>query len=301
MLGIRTFIVSFLLCGASFAQDNYWPLDQGNTWVYYATHRGYVTLSVEREQEFHGVTYSLLKGLPSGDVWLRSDGHGKIYAMDPAMQQPEKLWYDFALPKGESYQTAIPGTGSRAVIHSRQAEYHRKIGTFQNALEIQYPQATQPGIGGETFLPWVGLAYRSELAGIVESHWELVYASIRGTSIITQPETAFTVGVDDQSQSVRLTLRHTGRNPLVLEFSSSQKYDIVITNDKGERVYVWSADKLFMQALSTVVVTGERTWIEPIPLKIPGRYVVEAYLTTVGTPAFRASIPFVIPEVTTQK
>ncbi len=301
MLGIKTFIASLLVTGAVFAQDDYWPLDQGNTWIYQAASRGYITLSVERQQEINGVTYSLLKGLPTGDVWLRPDGHGKIYALDPAMQQPEKLWYDFALPKGEGYQTAIPGTGSRAVIHNRQAEYHGRTGSFRNALEIQYPQAAQPGIGGETFLPSVGLAYRSELAGIAESHWDLVYASIRGTSALTQPESAFTVGVDDQSQSVRLTLRHTGRNPLVLEFSSGQKYDIIVTNEQGERVYVWSADKLFPQMMSTLPVTGEKTWLEPIPLKTPGRYVVEAYLTTVGAQAFRAWVPFVVPEVTTQK
>lgn len=300
MLGIRTFIVSALFACSIFAQDNYWPLSAGNTWVYRTTHRGYITLSIERDQDFNGVTYSLLKGLPSGDVWLRSDGHGTIYAMDPSMQQPEKVWYDFALPKGEEYLTAIPGSGSRAVIHSRNAEFHGRIGLFQNALEVLYPQATQPGISGEKFLPWIGMVYRSELAGIVESHWELVYASVGGV-VISQPETSFAVGVDDQSKSVRLTLRHTSASPLILTFRSSQKYEIVITDSEGKRVYVWSADKLFAQGIVTDHITGERTWIERIPSLAPGRYVVQAFLTTEGRPIFRASLPFVVPEVTIQQ
>jgi hypothetical protein len=120
------------------------------------------------------------------------------------------------------------------------------------------------------------------------------------------PVTKFGISVKTQASSiptvagfapawqlkVGITLSHKGPQPLTLEFPSGQTYDIAILNDKGERIYVWSADKLFLQAMRTEKINEKRVWTEllPIPLSA-GRYTVEAFLTTAGGIQYRATQP----------
>ena len=61
-----------------------------------------------------------------------------------------------------------------------------------------------------------------------------------------------------------------------LEFHSSQKYEIIVTNDKGEEVFIYSKGKMFSQALETALLKSgenmewEETWKhDPLP---PGQY-----------------------------
>lgn len=290
MLGIKTITLSLLAAAALSAQVNYLPLDAGNHWVYRLSANRYATLRVERTQIFDDKQYSLLTGLPSGNAWLRSTDTGEVYAYNPDSKR-EVLWYDFSSPAGATYETGLPWTRGQAHVETRKAEYSGSIGKFPNALIQTYPGSSQLGIDRETFLPGIGLVARSEQAGVVPSIWDLVYASIGGIVVVSQPETSFAIGVDPLG-GVRLTLRHTGREPLDLEFASGQMFDIIVKNDKGEVVYGWSSDKLFVSAKHTIRVEGEYTWFTSIPISGAGTYSVEAYLTNIGS-SYRATVPFV--------
>ena len=73
-------------------------------------------------------------------------------------------------------------------------------------------------------------------------------------------------------------------------------YDVAIKNEKGERVYVWSAVKLFLQALKDIDVIGEKNFSVDVPLDrlVPGRYTLEAWLTVRTPGEWRALTPFEI-------
>lgn len=290
MLGIKTITLSLLAAASLSAQVNYLPLDTGNHWVYRLSANNFITLRVERTQIFDDKSYSLLTGLPSGHAWLRSTDMGEVYAYNPDSKK-EVLWYDFSARAGSTYETGLPWTRGQAHVETRKGEYNGSIGKFPNALIQTYPGSSQPGVDRETFLPGIGLVARSEQAGVVPSVWNLVYASIGGVVVVSQPETSFAIGVDPLG-GVRLTLRHTGRQPLDLEFASGQMFDIVVKNDKGEAIYNWSADKLFVSAKQTIRVEGEYTWFTSIPVSGAGTYSVEAHLTNIGS-SYRATVPFV--------
>jgi hypothetical protein len=68
--------------------------------------------------------------------------------------------------------------------------------------------------------------------------------------------------------------------PLHLRYTSSQRYDIAVKNERGETVYLWSATAVFLQVVSEEDVL-EREYRVPLTLDLPdGRYQVEAWLTT---------------------
>jgi len=95
--------------------------------------------------------------------------------------------------------------------------------------------------------------------------------------------------------TVNLTIQHRGPEPLELEFPSGQLYDIVVYNSRGERIYVWSADKAFPAVMVRERIRERRTYSEELPVAFsPGRYLVEAFLTTTTDTRFRTTIPFEI-------
>ena len=138
------------------------------------------------------------------------------------------------------------------------------------------------------FVPGLGpVVYETtSIAGPVR--WELIY-SRAGSTAAEAPQVAFTVALDapvyQAAESlnilVRLTLRNTHSQPVTLTFPSGQRYDVRIWNDKGQVVYTWSADKLFLQVFTTENVgPGEKTFpfVATVPNLPAGRYVAEAWL-----------------------
>lgn len=284
---------ALLLCAAALpaAAQNYWPLDPGNLWVYRTTDRGFVRLQVARTETVAGTTYSVLTGLPTGEAWLRTTEDGVVYNLDPTTRR-EGVWYNFGAGVGEVYDTTLPNANGRAQLRTRNESYRGRIGQFSNALAIQYLNSqTPPSLARELFLPYVGPVQRSYIGGIQASEWDLVYASLGGVTFISQPETAFGIGVE--GSSVRITLRHTGPQPLDLTFPSSQLYNIVVYDQRGQAVWNWASTRLFLAAVQNERIIGERTWMEALPSLPPGNYAVEAVLTNEGG-LYRATAPLLI-------
>jgi hypothetical protein len=101
---------------------------------------------------------------------------------------------------------------------------------------------------------------------------------------------------------MRLTVRNSGGEPLVLDFGSSQRFNIVIYNSDGKEVYNWMATRLFLAVTGRETVQGEKIWVEAIPLAqgdrpLPaGRYVAVAELKSEGKP-FSATVTFEVRHV----
>ncbi|WP_176215226.1 BsuPI-related putative proteinase inhibitor [Cytobacillus gottheilii] len=105
-----------------------------------------------------------------------------------------------------------------------------------------------------------------------------------------------------------LKIENTGDETVNLEFSTSQKYEIEITDDAGNEIYTYSKGRAFLQVLQNLALTpGERKhWTEKwnfqqegIQLQ-PGTYKITAAVTgrllKEGTGPLIARSTFSIPE-----
>jgi hypothetical protein len=103
------------------------------------------------------------------------------------------------------------------------------------------------------------------------------------------PALASSVEVEVVADTVRMVLHVTNptNQPVRLEFSSGQRYDFAIRTAAGADVWTWSADKQFMQMLSSEVVAAgatldyAETWLAG---NRKGAFVATASLTSTSHP-----------------
>lgn len=89
---------------------------------------------------------------------------------------------------------------------------------------------------------------------------------------------------DEASIEAYITLTNHSQHTLILDFPSSQTFDIFLFDQDNETVCQWSADKMFMQALQSVSIEPGRSQrfgglldlldLERMPL-IPGSYGIQ--------------------------
>jgi hypothetical protein len=316
MPGTKTITNKLVLLLAPLASGQVpFPLEPGNQWVYRqggpAGGRVFTVEAVKGDGE-----WTLLRGLPGGEIRVRASEDGKLLVRDG-------VWVDFGAREREPWLSAIDECSGRAWIESRRAKYEGALGTFAEALEVRYGPAgcADAGITSEVFLPWVGLVRRTmtTIAGPVS--FDLVYARLGEATLLEYSAVGFGITVDrnpyyanlmppvDPRQAVpvmtaRLTLKNRQDQPFRITFSSGQTYDFVVRNEKGDEMYRWSEGKAFTLALRNVEVPrGELNWAELIPLGKDGKpwpqgsYVVEGWLATTGGKIYAASTAFELRHV----
>lgn len=252
------------------------------------------------------MTYTRLQGWFGSDYWVREDANGSLWAYDPNSQQ-EMLWYAFQNPLGSLYSESAPiGCCGQATILSTSAGYQGPVGSYNTALEIDYPGATAQGTTREWFLAYVGLVSRGQSVGQPTGEsFDLIYSRIGGVTVVSRPELAATLSLDHavylaSSSPVlvaRLSIRNTTADPAVLVFNSSQIYDLEIRDDNGNVVYQWSNGKAFSQVATTLVIQDEQDYIIMAPLVnlAAGAYTAESWFVTAGSPGnYAASVGFQI-------
>jgi hypothetical protein len=293
MLGIKTFTASLLFAAAALsfaAGPEHFPLQEGNSWAFRSSSRlatGGQSIEVQGKETFQGREYNKV-GFFGRSLYLRENG-GILLNFNPETGA-EKTWLNFNAEVGTSFPVDIEPCTKSARIVSKAEKLKISAGEWDNALQFVFePSCADAGVTTMYFVPGLGpVVYETtSIAGPVR--WELAY-SRAGSTTAEAPSVGFTVALDKPvykaepslDLAVRLTLRNTHPEPIMLFFPSGQRYDLRIWNDKGEAVYVWSADKLFIQAVSREQVIGERTFTftASVPNLPPGRYVAEAWLAT---------------------
>ncbi|MEZ5353619.1 MAG: BsuPI-related putative proteinase inhibitor [Bryobacteraceae bacterium] len=301
----RLCLLTLCIAASSFGQD-YFPLHVGNQWVYQqqggALALNPVVVEIAEAKVVDGRVFSLLRGLPEGELWLTQDADGVLYSMDPVTMR-EAVWARFRTAEGGTYTSGISACNSTAKVDSRNATVKVPAGEWGGALAISYPNPScaDAGLESEVFLPWIGLMKRTSttIAGPVSL--ELIYARVGGVTVLAQPEVSFAVTLDKaiyrpgEMITARLTLRATQGAPLTLNFSSGQRFDFSIKNRAGESAYTWSADKLFPQVTGTESVRGERNWVlrAPAPQAV-GSYSAEGWLATAAGQSYRGTVSFAV-------
>jgi hypothetical protein len=109
-------------------------------------------------------------------------------------------------------------------------------------------------------------------------------------------ETSFRLST--RGSEITLALEHSGAKPLTIVFPSSQDFDFSIWDSRGNSVYTWSADKVFLPVVRRIELSGKKTWTVPLPVENlrPGRYLVDGWLTTEEGRVFRAIVPLTVDQ-----
>lgn len=262
----------------------------------------------------------------NGPLWLRNSEDGRIMMWDERTSS-ERLYLDTAAEPGATSESSVDPCSPTSTVVSRKAKYSGPIGDFDYALHIRYNpgNCADAGIESDYLLPWVGLVSRTTHTIAGPRRYDLVYARL-GVTVISAPELAFSLSLDRSVYTAnlmppivpenaiprihaRITLRNTTPDPLTLEFSSGQVYEMVLWNDQGKVVWRYSDGRAFTQAFHSITVSkGDRTWTETIRLAdadttggmgpLPaGRYVLECWLTTTEGRTFTASAPLTLNHV----
>ena len=304
---------------------NYFPLAVGNSWTYAVEGRfasGDVAVQVTEAVEVEGRQYFVLEGYTPQPALVRLTSQGRLVELRRA-SGTEHLWYDFTAVEGTIWTSELPHPClGEAKLASRRSEVETPRGSTNNGLVIRYgpTNCADAGIQEEAFAPGIGLVRRTELTIAGPRSLVLTEARIDG-KIISSPSVSFTLSIDQPvyfpnlmppvtperavpTMQARMTIRNSTDFPLRLEFPSGQRFDLAIRNKAGERVYVWSQDKLFTQAVGVLDLSpGERTFTVNVPLGRgenqafpPGSYLVEAWLTTTDPDFYGARVSFEMNE-----
>ena len=320
-------IVWWGLPGAWAVQPDYLPLMAGNQWIYRSSGRlgtNVWMLEVVKAEIVDERVYWRVRGMTrftASEALLRMEEDGTLYVRGVEKGAVEEVWAAFGAKEGVPYKTGIDPCNREARIASRSAPYTGPVGEFNQALKIAYLPAgcADAGLTEEVFLPYVGLVRRTmtTIAGPVS--YDLIYARMGGVTYVTEREVAFQLSLDrpvyyadfmppvDPRRSVpemtaRLTFRNTHPEPLPLNFASGQSYDLVLKTEDGREVYRWSEGKGFPEVVRReTLALGERNYVVVVRLAdkagktLPeGRYLAEAWLTTMGPRLYAATAGFEI-------
>jgi len=290
-----------------YGQAEYFPLAQGDVWIYSCNgscgSQATVTVLIGPSMTVKGITYSQLQGWFGGNYWVREDSDGHVWAYDANSQQ-EALWYAFGTSAGSAYSEAIPSACcGQATLQSTHSAYQGPVGSYDSALEINYPGVSNAGVSRELFLPYAGLVSRTALTGGSVAKYDLMYSRLSGVTFLSRPEVSTSLALDHAVYSpansalltARLSILNNTSDPVSLTFATSQKYDLQILDNEGKVVYQWSKGKAFAQIVTTVSLQNETDYVLTVPLAgvAPGNYTARGWLTAIGPQlAYSASTSF---------
>jgi hypothetical protein len=290
----------------------YFPLEVGNEWVYSDGTSNFTVQVLGATLEANGIKYFEVSGyFPNDPVKvhkLRKGQLGQVLEYSPA--GGDYLWYRFGNPRGSwRFETAenIPCvTGSWVSIGDVAAAADVPAGVFKRALRLDFQApCIDAGVAGEYFAGGVGLVQRvlNTIAG--PRIFRLIAAQV-GSS--TFPETSYGIEVSlDRplyynnlmppiinpwpTARARLVVRNGTDLPVEFSFSTSQRFDFIVRDARGQEVLRWSDGRAFLQVMGQETLRNEsRTYAADILLQdrkgkplAAGFYSLVGYLTTLGS------------------
>lgn len=301
-----------LAAGAAAQTPEYLPLQVGNQWIYRTANGPQQVLSVARQETVNGNTYAVLTGLFS-EAWLRSTADGVLVNYDRD-SRTERPYLNFAAREGVSFPTTVHPCNTTAQVETRDFKDSFPLGDFSGVAAIRYGGLTcaDAGLATDYYLPYVGLLRRTDITIAGPRTYNLTYARINGTVLISTAETTFSVSTDKAvylrdardtpTVFARMTLR--SEDDVVLEFGSGQEIEYLLTNSAGKVVFKWSDGRSFTQALQSLRIKKEHNWAALILLRgadgqiLPaGTYQLDGFVTTVGGARYRGVVTIELAEI----
>ncbi|MEX2301436.1 MAG: BsuPI-related putative proteinase inhibitor [Bryobacterales bacterium] len=305
---IKTIAISFLLAASAVQAGNYFPISAGNRWTYRSASGESFEIVISAAPIQNGEHfYHKITGYATQPLYVRAEGD-RLYWLNEE-QDREEILADFKPFSGGYYTTPISAPcGQDAQAQERPVEYEGGGGMVFEAREIRYRiyDCADTGVESELYIENIGLARRvvQTIAGPRE--FNLTSANVGPLTLNKMPGVQFRVSMpsflvtrerpgEAAATDVTLDLLVDRMDPLKLKYTTSQRYDIAIKNERGETVYFWSATALFAQVASEESVVTKQ-YVVPLALTLPdGNYQLEAWLTTASAERqFSATTPLTI-------
>ncbi len=307
LLDVRLTPLFPLLALPAFCQ-NFFPLAEGNEWNYRGPRGASLKISVGAPTGSFGRLYFPLTGYAPRALLVRRDDAGTLLQFDPVfkLESPVTVFG----PADATFQSGAGFCGEEGTVRGP-----ARLDQW-DAVEIRYRVRTcaDAGLEQELFAANIGLVRRisQTIAGPVAV--ELESARIGGLTFrrsAAGPRVEVAVGLAETSLTRPaaggpLTIQGSievavaGPAALPVQFSSSQRFDVVLIGPDGRQRWVWSADKLFAAVASSEVWTGvtrfEWTMVAPDfePFE-PGVYRVQAWIAAAGDPKrLAATVPVAV-------
>ncbi len=298
---------------ASSRADVWWPLAQGNEWILQSPRGGTIRLAVS----YSSGSIRYLEGMNGEGVWL---GHASsapnslyVYNWDEGWGPLVRFGYAYT-PWDVRYSDG-PCDHFRARRSATGARVQAMAGAFTDVRKVEFeirPDPTvlcrppyvkelafAPGVGpvalssgtGETFLlasAKVGQRQYGGVSGISVS------VSADRAEYTSRPNTIACVTAPCPSNEVTavarltLTVRNTSSSARTFQFRSGQRFDFLLSDDRGELRATWSESQLFTQASGSLTLSPgqSRSFTAEMPLKgrdgqqLEGIFTVRGVLTT---------------------
>ncbi len=292
---LKPIAIAMLLAASAAQAANFFPLSPGNRWTYQNASGEILEINVGWNPlvTARGSVYYKVTGYATQPLYLRRSDDGVIYWLNQE-QDREEILTDFRPLSGAFYRTAISAPCDQdAQAQERPVEFDGAGGVFPDARQIRYRilDCADTGIESEIYLDNIGLTRRvvETIAGPRE--YNLVSAKVGPLTLSQTPGVDFRVSLPsavfererrDEPVTIEATLRLAvdRLEPLHLRYTTSQRYDLAMKNERGETVYLWSSAAVFLPAVEEEDVLN-RQYTVPLSLDLPdGMYQVEAWLTT---------------------
>ena len=233
---------------------------------------------------------------------LREEPGKGIYLFDPETDS-ERLVTSFD-PAGQPVFPAEHrpcGTVTGTVLLQREAKV-TPSGYWPDILRINYQTANcgEVAVESELYVAGVGMVQRTARVGDEVRVFDLVSARVGGILVMSNETSITRLTVFPQRQgdtSLRMLLQVVGtfgaEGPI--QFPTTQRFDLVLRDMQGGKIWQYSDGKHFVDTPS--MVTGGIDVPIEVPLSAlpggsiaPGRYIVDAWLVTNHSkPTFAAS------------
>lgn len=295
------------LAGMAQAAD-FMPLAPGNNWTYQDAKTG-ATFKVEVARTpfyMNDHVYNVLKGYTPQQKFVRINEYGNVVYYDQEFEQEFMLTAFEVVPGAwfEAYGRVCPGQGQ---AQEKRVTHDGPAGNWQ-ALEILYNMhaCADAGEVSEQFAENIGMVRRVSQTIAGPRTYDLVAAQIGNQSISVGKRGSFTVTsgpAADGVWKVKLRVEQQATDGVKVVFPSSQEYDLRLTDDDGNSLWVWSANKLFLQATHEKNFGG--VWEETVEVPVPPgvgefrrTFVLSAWLTTaLDSPQFAAATRVEVPGI----
>jgi hypothetical protein len=302
---MHKFLVFIALCSAPASAGDFFPLQTGNEWSYRESRTGDTrTVRVSTPVVMNDRSYYTLIGYATERLFVRQDEAGNLLAVDPETYR-EQILTQFEAVDRSWWNAPFRICEQEGQAQKERVAYNGPAGAIHQTLEIRYRSfgCADAGVESEHFAENIGMLRRVELSIAGPRTYELVSARIGRQTIQTDQQGGFTVSVRElpggKELEIRMELTLEPSGETRLQFYSGQHYDAIIRNASGHVAWQWSAGMMFTQGLSERVIAGR--WVitlkAPRPeVNLPGsnRFVVEAWLPTVGGNQFAAATPFAL-------
>ena len=285
--------VCLLFAAGSLSATSFFPLQKGNSWTYRMTGTPLqLIVKVGAPITLDGRDWYPLSGYAQEPALVRYEGH-RLLTRDAS--HPQETQLTSFLP-GDRWPAPLRECRQIGEAQGTRAKY----GDTAEALEILYEtlDCADAGTLSELFVENVGMVRRTVQTFAGPRSYELISAHLVSPGAEPSPVGRFSASLewataDEITFMLRVDLN--GGQPLPLTFSSGQEFDLSLRDEKGREVYRWSAGRSFIQAEHSVTVESEWAASVSIPRPGPGKYSVQAWMTTAApNPQYAATLPLVI-------